>query len=147
MLQIQSNAFIYKQYRNLECLPIWLLLKHGKYGNDASVSLCQNTHFEITRSYRDIECPMIPNGFLVHWFMTATLHGNALRIIGALWGESEEYHWNPHITGQWCRALMFLLMSAWTNYSNKPSTGRWTSIFLRRFDVIVTSRVELPLHS
>ena len=44
-------------------------------------------------------------------------HGNGSACItGPLWGESTSHWWIPHTKGQWCRSLIFSLLSAWTNW-------------------------------
>ena len=49
-----------------------------------------------------------------HWI------GSAFRITGHLWWESTDDRWIPLTKGQWCGALVFSLMSAWSNcWTNK----------------------------
>ena len=52
-------------------------------------------------------------------FMMLSWHGNAFCITGPLWEESTS-RWCFFLTkGQWCRAFIFPLISAWTNCQTK----------------------------
>ena len=71
----------------------------------------------------------------VHAYQTVFLHDDiitwkcSLHYCPFVWG----IHWSPipHTKGQWCRALMFPLMPAWTNsLTNNWEAVNWDSLVL-----------------
>ena len=49
--------------------------------------------------------------FMMRWWL-----GNTFCITGLLWWETNNHWWFLLTAGQWCWALMFTLILAWTNY-------------------------------
>ena len=70
----------------------------------------------------------IPNLYYTDWvqrkcIMTSS-NGNISRFTGPLCGEFTGHRWNSPHKGQWCGALAFSLICAWTNdWVNNRETG------------------------
>ena len=52
-------------------------------------------------------------------------HGNTFHITVPLWGESSDDWWFNVKKGQWCRAMKFSLLSAWTSHHEKTLFTWW----------------------
>ena len=72
-------------------------------------------------------------------------NGSIFRVTSFLWWESTGDRWIPHHKGQWSGALVFSLISAWTN----GLANKWDAGVLRRnrvhYDVIVMGNSISPV--
>ena len=80
---------------------------------------------------------LFPGNFLkMFWLITMmSSNGDIFRITGHLCGEFTGHRWLPPHNGQWHRASMFYLLSAWTScWTNNRVSGD-----LRHYNAAVTS--------
>ena len=82
----------------------------------------------------------MPAQQLLYKVMTSS-NGNIFRVTGPLWGESTGHK------GQWHRALMFLLICAWTNgWEYNRNVGEMTCSLWRHFNDFTPDEESLNYH-